>query len=217
MGIFLDSYLSAAFQTWAAAKTKANWRGFWRLKKLGIQWQLKNAQKIGCEIELTGPVIIQNSGTVDIGNQVIFGSNWHKPIYISLSRLEAKLTIENNVFINYGTEISLVKEVFIGAYSMVSIDCLIYDTDWHRMDGLESDVPVEPTRIGRGVWLGARVMVLKGVTIGDNTVVAANSVVTNDLPANILAGGSPARIIRPIDRRRFDPASLLENQGMPSF
>lgn len=217
MGIFLDSYLSAAFQTWAAAKTKANWRGFWRLKKFGIQWQLKNAQKYGREIELTGPVVIQNSGRVEIGDQVIFGSIWHKPIYISLSRPEAKLTIENNVFINYGAEISLVKRVFIGAYSMISIDCLIYDTDWHSLDGLDGEVPVEPTRIGRGVWLGARVLVLKGVNIGDNTVVAANSVVTHDLPANVLAGGSPAKIIRPIDRRRFDLASSLENLGEPSL
>jgi maltose O-acetyltransferase len=164
---------------------------------------LKNAQKIGADIELTGPVIIQNSGRLEIGNQVIFDSKWYKPIYIQLSRPEARLTIENNVYINYGTEISLVKEVFIGAYSLISIDCLIYDTDWHSIGGLGQDAPVAPTRIGRGVWLGARVIVLKGVTIGDNTVVAANSVVTNDLPSNVLAGGSPAKVIRSIQRSRY--------------
>jgi len=204
----LEAYLSAAFQTWAAAKTEKRWRGLWRLKKLGIRWQLKDAQKIGAEVELTGPVIIRNSGTIDIGDQVILDSNWYKPIYIQLSRPEAKLTIENNAFINYGTEISLVREVLIGAYSLIGIDCLIYDTDWHSLDGLDRDVPVAPTRIGRGVWLGARVIVMKGVTIGDNTVVAANSVVTNDLPNNVLAGGSPARVIRSIERSRYSPASM---------
>src|SRR5574341_583436 len=197
------AYLTAAFQTWARAKTRQNWRGFWRLKKLGIRWQLKNAQKIGSEIELTGPVIIQNAGTIDIGNQVIFDSKWYKPIYIQLARPEAKLTIERNVVINFGTEISLVKEVFIGAYSLIGIDCLIYDTDWHNLDGLDRDVPAEPTRIGRGVWLGARVIVMKGVSIGDNTVVGANSVVTKDLPNNVLAGGTPARVIREIERFRY--------------
>ena len=116
------------------------------------------------------------------------------------------MIIENNAFINYGTEISLAKEVLIGAYSLISIDCLIYDTDWHSLDGLDLDVPAVPTRIGRGVWLGARVMVLKGVTIGDNTVVAANSVVTQDLPGNVLAGGSPARVIRSIQRSRYNPS-----------
>jgi maltose O-acetyltransferase len=207
----LEAYLSAAFQTWAAAKTKEHWRGLWRLKKLGIHWQLKHAQKIGTEVELTGPVIIQNSGTIEIGNQVIFDSKWYKPIYIQLSRPEARLTIENNAYINFGTEISLVKEVFIGAYSLIGIDCLIYDTDWHSLDGLDRDVPVAPTRIGRGVWLGARVIVMKGVTIGDNTVVAAN-----DLPNNVLAGGSPARVIRAIQRSRYSP-SLTQPMREESF
>ena len=46
---------------------------------------------------------------------------------------------------------------------------------------------------------------MKGVTIGDNTVVAANSVVTKDLPNNVLAGGSPASVIHAIDRRRYPP------------
>ena len=209
----LEAYLSAAFQTWAEARTRKNWRGFWRLKKLGIHWQLKHAQKIGAEIELTGPVIIQNSGTIEIGDQVILDSKWYKPIYIQLARPNAKLTIENNVYINFGTEISLVREVFIGAYSLIGNDCLIYDTDWHSLDGLDQDVPIAPTRIGRGVWLGARVIVMKGVVIGDNSVVAANSVVTKDLPNNVLAGGNPARIIRTIERSRYNPSSrqtLLE-------
>ena len=204
----LEAYLSAVFQTWAEARTRKNWRGFWRLKKLGIHWQLKHAQKIGTEIELTGPVIIQNSGTIEIGNQVILDSKWYKPIYIQLARSEAKLTIENNVYINFGTEISLVREVFIGAYSLIGNDCLIYDTDWHSLDGLDQDVPVAPTRIGRGVWLGARVIVMKGVVIGDNTVVAANSVVTKDLPNNVLAGGSPASVIPTIERSRYNPSSI---------
>jgi acetyltransferase-like isoleucine patch superfamily enzyme len=208
----LEAYLSAGFQTWAAAKTRKNWRGFWRLKKAGIQWQLKRVQKIGSEIELTGPVIIHNSGMIEIGNQVIFGSNWYKPIYVQLARPEARLCIENNVYINYGTEISLVKQVFIGAYSLIGIDCLIYDTDWHSLDGLDQEVPVAPTRIGRGVWLGARVLVMKGVTIGDNTVVAANSAVINDLPSNVLAGGNPAKVIRAIERKRYNPSAVCQTQ-----
>jgi len=199
----LEAYISAAFQTWAAARTSQSWPGFWRLKRLGIRWQLKNVQRSGKEIELTGPVIIENSGVIEIGDQVIFDAKWYKPIYISLSRSDARLTIENNVFINYGTEISLVKEVSIGARSLIGIDCLIYDTDWHSLDGSDGEVPGEATRIGRGVWLGARVIVLRGVTIGDNSVVAANSVVTRDIPNNVLAGGIPAKVIRSIERNRY--------------
>jgi maltose O-acetyltransferase len=193
-------YIAALFQTYAASRTSKGWRHFWRLKKLGLQWQLRNANKVGTEIEIRGPLIIRNKGCVEIGK--------HKPIYFSLDKPEANLYIENNAFINYGTEISLKSNVFIGAYSQISIDCLIYDTDWHSLDGVSEEAPAQPVHIGRGVWLGARVMVLKGVTIGDNTVVAANSVVTRDLPANVLAGGTPAQIIRPIDRRRFDPSRM---------
>ena len=74
-----------------------------------------------------------------------------------------------------------------------------------------------PVRIGRNCWLGAGVIVLQGVTIGDNTVVGAGSVVTKDLPSNVLAVGTPARVLREIgdhDRafyfkdRQIDPALL---------
>jgi acetyltransferase-like isoleucine patch superfamily enzyme len=212
-----DAYISAAFQAWAAKMTKEVWPGFWRLKKLGIDWQLKDVQKFGENIELDGPVIIENAGTIEIGNQFMFVSKWYKPIYISLKNPDARLIIEGGTsngdipglsFINFGTEISLKKEVFIGANTIIGPDCLIYDTDWHTLDGLDHDVPVEPVWIGRGVWLSSRVIVLKGVTIGDNTVVAANSVVTKDLPSNVLAGGNPARVIRPIESYRYNPLSI---------
>ena len=58
-----------------------------------------------------------------------------------------------------------------------------------------------PVHIGRNCWLGAGVIVLPGVSIGDNTVVGAGSVVTRDLPANVVAVGSPCRVLREIDER----------------
>ncbi|MBE6593866.1 MAG: sugar O-acetyltransferase [Ruminococcaceae bacterium] len=58
-----------------------------------------------------------------------------------------------------------------------------------------------PIRIGKNCWLGAGVIVLPGVTIGDNTVVGAGSVVTKDLPANVVAVGNPCRVLREISER----------------
>ena len=55
-----------------------------------------------------------------------------------------------------------------------------------------------PIRIGRNYWLGAGVIVVPGVTIGDNTVIGAGSVVTKDIPANVVAVGNPCRVLRPI-------------------
>jgi acetyltransferase-like isoleucine patch superfamily enzyme len=90
---------------------------------------------------------------------------------------------------------------------VIGHDCLlaemvsVRDHD-HRYD-LDLDIPVRdqgfdcrPVRIGSNVWLGCKVTVVKGVTIGDNAVVGANSVVTRDIPANAVAVGAPARVIR---------------------
>lgn len=80
-----------------------------------------------------------------------------------------------------------------------------------RGRGLQYNMPV---RIGKKCWLGAGVIVLPGVTIGDNTVVGAGSVVTKDLPAGVVAVGNPCRVLRPVgehDRefyfrdRKIDP------------
>lgn len=64
-----------------------------------------------------------------------------------------------------------------------------------RQRGLQYNMPVH---IGRNCWLGAGVIVLPGVTIGDNTVIGAGSVVTRDVPANVVAVGNPCRVMRPI-------------------
>ncbi len=85
-------------------------------------------------------------------------------------------------------------------------DCLlaemvsIRDHD-HRFDDLEIPIREQgavsaPVKIGKNVWLGAKVTVLKGVTIGDNAIVGANAVVTKNLPANAIAVGIPAKVIR---------------------
>lgn len=58
-----------------------------------------------------------------------------------------------------------------------------------------------PIHIGANVWIGANVTVLPGVTIGENSVIGAGSVVTRDIPANVVAVGSPCRVLRPIDER----------------
>ena len=59
-----------------------------------------------------------------------------------------------------------------------------------------------PIRIGRGCWIGANVVVLPGVTIGDGTVIGAGSVVTKDIPANVVAVGNPCRVIREINKTK---------------
>ncbi len=85
-----------------------------------------------------------------------------------------------------------------------------------RRKGLQYNIPVH---IGKNCWLGGGVIVLPGVTIGDNTVVGAGSIVTKDLPSGVVAVGNPCRVLRPVgerDRayyfrdRQVEPALLEE-------
>ena len=76
---------------------------------------------------------------------------------------------------------------------------MIYDSDFHDLAPKtrhESSGASKPVFIGDNVWIGSRAIILKGVEIGDNAVVAAMSVVTRSVPSNSLAAGNPARVVR---------------------
>ena len=84
-------------------------------------------------------------------------------------------------------------------------DCLIgdlvmiMDSDFHKVEPLERKIGTalsNPVIIGNNVWLGSRVVVQKGVNIGDNSVITAQAVVTKDVPPNCIAGSIPAKVIK---------------------
>jgi acetyltransferase-like isoleucine patch superfamily enzyme len=115
--------------------------------------------------------------------------------------IEGRLRIGSNVFLGRGTHITCFDSVTIGDGARLAERVSIHDEN-HVMEPLDdvagrrNDYVVAPVVIGPRVWLGANVVVLSGVTIGADTVVAANSVVTVDLPAGVLAAGAPARVRR---------------------
>lgn len=94
--------------------------------------------------------------------------------------------------IGAATEIVLEEDVLCGA------NVTITDTDWHGIHPQRRRAKgrCAPVHIGKNVWLGLNVTVLKGVTIGENTIVGASSTVSIPLPANVIAAGQPARVIR---------------------
>jgi len=97
-----------------------------------------------------------------------------------------------------GTVISSAVKITLGEKVRCGANTLITDTDWHRDDPRSG--PDAPVVIEKGVWLGVNVTVLKGVTIGENTLVASGSIVTCDLPPNVIAGGVPAKEIRALTK-----------------
>lgn len=105
---------------------------------------------------------------------------------------------EGCVFSN-NVSIIAVESVEVGDGCLIGELVSILDSDFHTLAPTErrtSPAQTSPVRLENNVWLGSRVIVQKGVTIGENSVVAANAVVTTSLPANCIAGGVPARVIR---------------------
>jgi NDP-sugar pyrophosphorylase family protein len=83
---------------------------------------------------------------------------------------------------------------------MIASGAYITDSDWHGIyDRIERNAVPAPIRIGNNVWIGDHALVLKGVTIGDNSIVGAGAVVTRDVPANVVVAGNPARIVKELD------------------
>lgn len=105
-------------------------------------------------------------------------------------------------FLNFGCTllalggITIEDDVFIGPHCVLA-------TEYHPEDpATRHSLLTKPIVVKRNAWLGANVTVLAGVTIGENAIVAAGSVVTKDVPANTVVAGSPARVIRPINSEK---------------
>ncbi len=125
----------------------------------------------------------------------------------------SRIRIGDNVFIGGGTLIDCAASIEIGEDVLISYECLLADSDNHsvsysvRKKDLKNwragvhewaTTVSRPIAVSRGAWIGARTIILKGVTIGEGAVIGAGSVVTKDVPPWTIAAGNPAKIIRVI-------------------
>lgn len=126
-----------------------------------------------------------------------------QPCLFNISKPNSRIEIGDNVGIS-GSTINASTLVKIGNNVLIGSGCLISDTDSHplnwkdRLNNDSSKIKSKPIVIEDHVFIGARSIILKGVTIGRCSIIGAGSVVTNSIPANVIACGNPAKVIKEI-------------------
>lgn len=147
------------------------------------------------------------SAKVKIGDNLYFSSGWGINALCANRRgmvyatENATITIGNNVGMS-STVLWAHKSITIGDHVKIGGNCILIDTDSHNKDymirrGQYTDWGVaEPVVIEDDVFIGMNCIILKGVTIGARSIIAAGSVVTKNIPADCIAAGNPAKVIR---------------------
>lgn len=168
--------------------------------------------KVGSGVKVYGsPILIRGPRSeIRIGDGASLISNSKRctasalftPVRLRTYGQESRIIIGKRVGLN-GTNITArSKSIIIGDNTMIAPNVLIMDSDFHApwppelrpvSPGFEYDKDVI---IGENVWIGSQSIILKGVCIGNNTIVAAGSVVTKSIPANVMVCGVPAKVIR---------------------
>lgn len=163
-------------------------------------WEIK----IGKGCKFAGQVSFRRypDSSISIGEKCIFNSSKksnrigvYSPCMFSTITKDAKIEIGDGCGFS-GTVIGAFLHIKLGKNVRCGANTLITDSDWHTDDyrtGENSEVIIEDN-----VWLGYGVKVLKGVHIGENSLIGANSVVTKDIPANVIAAGNPCKVIKSI-------------------
>ena len=171
---------------------------YWRLV---LRLRHGRRVRIGRNFRTNGRIVIRGPGRVDIGDDVNAWSHAETNVLITFAR-ESRICIGAGTRLN-GAGIQARTRVTIGRRCILG-STLLLDTDHHPLDPARRHDPTAPVAsapitIGDNVWLGGQSAVLKGVTIGDNSVVAFRAVVASDVPANVVVAGNPARIVRHFD------------------
>jgi acetyltransferase-like isoleucine patch superfamily enzyme len=157
--------------------------------------------RFGRNFITNGKLIIKGKGRVIFGDDVNAWSHAEKNVLIAYSP-HSRIIIGDECRISgAGVQANLL--VTVGPRCMLS-STIILDSDFHQLDPvLRHDttvpVPCAPVKIEENVWVGGQSAILKGVTIGVNSVVAFRAVVTKDVPPNSVVAGNPAKVVKTIE------------------
>lgn len=163
--------------------------------------------EIGKKTKFYQPLKLKNGGgEILIGKNCSFGFRYggrfkNGEIEIQTRSKEAKIEIGNNVSTNNNLFLCSRKFIKIGEKVLIGRDVIIMDHNGHGIKPTERNLPgtARGIEIKDNVWLGSNVVILPGTTIGENTIVGANSVVKGEIPANVIVQGNPAKIVKSIE------------------
>lgn len=150
----------------------------------------------GKGIRVQGKLIIRGPGKVLLGNNVVCAMT----VTPFTHSREAIIQIGDGTFLN-GTRFGAAKFIGVGTKCILA-DCRIMDTDFHSLKkdrhSPDATVEISAVYIRDNVWIAAQAAVLKGVTIGENSVIGFGAVVTNNIDSNVVAAGNPAKAVKGI-------------------
>lgn len=174
----------------------------WIYKLLGV--------KYGKDLRLRGfPILVtKRRGGIKFGDNVAINSSFlsnliglYQRTVIVARDPKAEVVIGDDVGIS-GTTIYARNRIEIGCHTRIGANVKIIDNDFHpvdpelRLKASNQNMEVRPVVIGKNVFIGCNSIILKGSIIGDNTTIGAGSVVSGIIPANCVAAGNPARVVR---------------------
>ncbi|WP_052672290.1 acyltransferase [Aliterella atlantica] len=157
---------------------------------------------IGNHCQISGSVIVvEGKGTIKIGNDCYFANYYDAPNSITSKGNSGFITIGNQCYLN-GTKMVAENSIELEKLCMVS-DALIMDSDAHSIEvnrwNPKAQVRTKPIYISENAWIGSRSAVLKGVTIGKNSVVGLGTIVRQAVPENVVVIGNPQQIVKHLD------------------
>ena len=153
------------------------------------------------------PVLCEGKGSITVGDGTIFGyvedaDFWTSYVFLNPRTADSKISIGKDCQIcNRFTALSEGPGIEIGDNVLIGTAVTVMDTDFHDIEPsrrLTGTPKTGKVVIADNVWIGDRVTILKGTSIGKNSVVAAGAVVAGTFPENVIIGGVPAKVIREI-------------------
>jgi galactoside O-acetyltransferase len=172
-----------------------------RIKKYQL---LSDCKSVSGKPNVYHPLVMKGKGRIVFGKNVQMGVVSAPNFYSHYSFLEVRnecseINIGNNVSISNSFSVECFSKVVIEDNVLIGNNCSIMDNDGHDLDIDARNVGIPKVKdvcICQNVFLGSNVIILKGVTIGENSVIGNGSVVTKNIPENVIAAGNPAQIIR---------------------